>query len=153
MEDLKQICEVEARCFPAAEAAGEKEFRDRLKAFSSCFWLLYRDKELISFVDGMLTMERDLCDAMYEDSSMHREDGDWLMIFGVNTIPKERRKGCAGMLIREAIREMKERGKKGIVLTCKKEKISWYASFGFINEGVSVSTHGDVVWYQMRLLF
>lgn len=27
----------------------------------------------------------------------------------------------------------------------------YYAKFGFVNEGVSGSTHGGVVWYQMRL--
>ena len=29
----------------------------------------------------------------------------------------------------------------------------YYAKFGFVSEGVSASTHGGVVWYQMRLTF
>ena len=33
------------------------------------------------------------------------------------------------------------------------EYLAYYAKFGFANEGVSVSTHGGVVWYQMRLRF
>ena len=44
-------------------------------------------------------------------------------------------------------------GRKGIVLTCKERLIGFYAQFGFVDEGVSVSTHGDVVWHQMRLTF
>lgn len=43
--------------------------------------------------------------------------------------------------------------RKGIVLTCKERLIGFYAQFGFVDEGVSVSTHGDVVWHQMRLTF
>ena len=31
--------------------------------------------------------------------------------------------------------------------------IHYYAKFGFVNEGVSQSVHGNVVWYQMRLTF
>jgi hypothetical protein len=31
--------------------------------------------------------------------------------------------------------------------------VHYYAKFGFVNEGVSGSTHGGVVWYQMRLKF
>ena len=40
-----------------------------------------------------------------------------------------------------------------MVLTCKDRLLAYYAKFGFVNEGVSVSTHGGVVWYQMRLRF
>lgn len=29
----------------------------------------------------------------------------------------------------------------------------FYASFGFVEEGISTSTHGNVTWYQMRLQF
>ena len=33
IEDLEQVAEVEARCFPAAEAADEKSLKERLEAF------------------------------------------------------------------------------------------------------------------------
>ena len=39
------------------------------------------------------------------------------------------------------------------MLTCKERLIGFYARFGFVDEGVSASTHGDVVWHQMRLTF
>ena len=51
------------------------------------------------------------------------------------------------------LNQAKKEGKKGIVLTCKDRLVHYYAKFGFVNEGVSESTHGDVVWYQMRLTF
>ena len=101
----------------------------------------------------MVTNEPDLTDEMYEDASMHDESGDWQMIFGVNTIPEYRKQGCAAVLIRQAIEDAKEQGRKGLVLTCKDRLIRYYAKFGFENEGVSASVHGNVVWYQMRLTF
>ena len=31
--------------------------------------------------------------------------------------------------------------------------VGFYAQFGYEDEGISESTHGDVVWHQMRLTF
>ena len=56
-------------------------------------------------------------------------------------------------MIKRAIADAKEQGRKGLVLTCKDRLISYYARFGFKNEGVSESIHGNVVWNQMRLTF
>ena len=75
------------------------------------------------------------------------------MIFGVNTIPAYRRRGLAGLLLKRAIADAREQGRKGLVLTCKDHLVSYYAGFGFENEGISMSVHGNVVWYQMRLKF
>ena len=84
---------------------------------------------------------------------MHEEQGDWQMIFGVNTIPAYRRCGLAEQLLKRAIADAKAQGRKGLVLTCKDKLIHYYAKFGFVNEGVSASVHGNVTWYQMRLTF
>ena len=57
------------------------------------------------------------------------------------------------MLLQCAISDARARGRKGLVLTCKEALVHYYAKFGFVNEGVPGSTHGGVVWYQMRLKF
>ena len=153
MDDLKAIARVEAECFPAAEAATEEDFAERLKYYGDHFWLMFEGEKLISFVDGFVTDIPDLGDEMYADASMHDEDGAWQMIFGVNTIPERRGRGYAGQLIDRAIFDARKQGRKGLVLTCKVRMIPFYAKFGFRDEGVSGSTHGNVVWHQMRLSF
>lgn len=153
VEDLAAIAAVEAECFPVAEAATEAEFRERIVCYGGHFWLLFEEGQLVSFVDGMATDQENLTDEMYERADLHQETGAWQMIFGVNTIPSWRRKGCAGRLIQQAIADAKAQGRKGLVLTCKDALIPYYAKFGFINEGVSESVHGNVVWNQMRLRF
>lgn len=152
-EDLDAISQVEAECFPPAEAATKEEFAKRLAYYGSHFWLMFDGDKLIAFVDGFVTDEADLTDEMYEKAEMHHENGDWQMIFGVNTIPAYRKKGYAGELIKRAIADAREQGRKGLVLTCKDRLIPYYAKFGFVNEGVSESVHGNVVWNQMRLTF
>ena len=114
---------------------------------------MFDEEHLVAFVDGMVSNQKDLTDEMYVKAELHEEQGDWQMIFGVNTIPAYRRCGLAEQLLKRAIADAKAQGRKGLVLTCKDKLIRYYAKFGFENEGVSESTHGDVVWNQMRLTF
>lgn len=153
MQDLTNVAAVERECFPPAEAATAESFQERLRYFPNHFWLLFVDGKLVSFVDGMVTNLPDLTDEMYEKADMHDENGAWQMIFGVNTIPFCRNRGYAGMLLKKAIEDAKNQGRKGLVLTCKAEKVSYYEKFGFVKEFLSESTHGGAVWYQMRLAF
>lgn len=151
--DIDAIAKVESLCFPQAEAATREQIAERVKAYGNHFWLMLDEGKLIAFVDGMVTDEADLTDEMYEKADMHNEQGQWQMIFGVNTIPEYRRNGYAGELIKRAIADAKEQGRKGLVLTCKDKLVRYYAKFGFENEGVSESEYGNVVWNQMRLEF
>ena len=153
MKDLEAVAAVEAECFPPAEAATKEAFTKRLEYYGNHFWLMYDGDKLISFVDGFVTDEADLTDEMYEKAELHKEHGAWQMIFGVNTVPSYRKRGCAGELIKRAIADAKAQGRKGLVLTCKDRLIPYYAKFGFVNEGVSESVHGNAVWNQMRLTF
>ena len=137
-EDITALTAVEAECFPPAEAATAQEFVERVRYYGN----------------GFVTDEADLTDEMYENAAMHNEDGAWQMIFGVNTLPEYRKHGYAGQLLRRAIDDARQQHRKGLVLTCKERLLPYYAQFGFRDEGVSdKSTHGNVVWHQMRLEF
>ena len=154
MADLAAVTAVEAACFPAAEAATEKDFSDRLAVYPDHFWLREEDDGTLGcFVNGLVTDEPILRDEMYADASFHNEQGAWQMIFGVNTLPAYRRRGLAGQVLERVIADAKAQGRKGCVLTCKDKLIHYYEKFGFQNEGVSESVHGGVVWYDMRLTF
>ncbi len=156
MQDLDSIAELERICFPEKEAATKQKFRERLAVFNNYFWLLEEEKEngrTVSMVNGMLSDEENLVDEMYENSNMHRDDGKWMMIFGVETRPEFQKRGLAGFLLEYVIEEIRKQRKNGIVLTCKEELLPFYERLGFVNEGVSKSTHGDALWYQMRLKF
>lgn len=108
---------------------------------------------LIGFVNGMATNTADLLDDMYDDASLHNPSGEWQMIFGVDTAPAYQHRGYATNLLKHVIEEARSRGRRGLVLTCKERLLGFYANVGFEDEGISDSTHGDVVWHQMRLTF
>ena len=152
--DISAISEVEAKCFPPSEAASEKAFTERIENYGNHFWLMYENDKLIAFVDGFVTDESDLTDEMFADAAMHDENGAWQMIFGVNTLPEYRNNGYASELLRRAVDEAKEQGRKGVVLTCKDKLLPFYARLGFVDEGITdKSTHGNAVWHQMRIIF
>lgn len=154
MADLDDIASVESVCFPVLEAATKEEFEQRIKYFGNHFWLMFDEGKLIAFVDGFVTDESDLTDDMYENASMHNENGAWQMIFGVNTLPEYRRCGYAKELIKKAILDAGKQNRKGLVLTCKESLVPYYSRFGFVDEGITdKSTHGNVLWHQMRLDF
>ena len=154
MADLDDIASVESECFPVLEAATKEEFEQRIKYYGNHFWLMFDDDKLIAFVDGFVTDEADLTDEMYENASMHDENGAWQMIFGVNTLPEYRRCGYAKELIKKAILDARKQNRKGLVLTCKESLVPYYSEFGFVDEGITdKSTHGNVLWHQMRLDF
>ena len=106
--DAAALAEVEALCFPAAEAAPEQQFRDRLQAYAGHFWLMFDGETLISFVDGMVTDQPDLTDDLYENAALHSETGAWQMIFGVVTRPEYRKHGLAAQLLNRAIADARK---------------------------------------------
>ena len=152
-QDAAALAALERLCFPAAEAATEEEIAARVAHYGDHFWLLLDGGQLIAFVDGMVTDRPDLTDDLYAEAALHDEQGAWQMIFGVNTHPDFRRHGYAAQLLERAIADARAQGWKGLVLTCKEALVRYYAKFGFRSEGLSRSTHGGAVWYQMRLTF
>ena len=153
IEDLDRVTEVEALCFPPAEAASRESFEGRLTVFPNHFWVSEVDGQIVGFVNGFVTDEENLTDEMFADANMHNEKGAWQMIFGVDTIPEYQRRGITEQVLNKVIEVAKEEGRKGLVLTCKEHMLHYYAKFGFINEGVSGSEHGGALWYQMRIAF
>lgn len=151
--DLGIITQMEAKCFSPAEAASQESFRQRLTYFPNHFWLLEVDGEVVSCINGFVTDIPVLRDEMYADASQHNEDGAWQMIFGVMTLPEYQGHGYAAQLMNYVIEDCRNQGRKGIVLTCKNELVSFYYKFGYINEGKSMSKHGGVNWNEMRLSF
>ena len=137
LDDLDDLANIEQECFPPAEAADRKSFKERLKIYPNHFWILEKDGEIISFINGFVTNEKKLNDEMYENATLHNENGSWQMIFGVNTLPEHRGNGYASRLIKKVIETAKKENRLGVVLTCKDYLTEFYSKFGFVNEGIS----------------
>ncbi len=153
-EDVVKIADIEARCFPPAEAAPLKSFEERFAAFPECFFVAEtKDGQVVGHINGCVTGEPNLPDELYHDAGLHKPDGAWQTVFGLAVLPEFQHKGIARALMEHLKVVSKDRGKEGIVLTCKEAKIGFYESFGYVNQGVSASSHGGAKWYDMVLRF
>ena len=151
--DLQTLVAIEAQCFPAAEAADESRFKERLAVFPDHFWIAELQGHPVGFINGMVIDQKVIDDQMYADAHMHRVDGAWQGVFGLDVLPQYRRRGYAACLMNALIASAKQSGRKGCVLTCKDHMIHYYERFGYKNMGVSASQHGHAKWNDMILEF
>lgn len=153
LSDLDRVTEIEYICFPAEQAATRAAFEQRIKTFPSHFILLEHEGTPIGFVNGAVLDARYIEDEMYERTDSHNEQGAYQSVYGLDVLPEYRGRGLAHKLMAQLIDQAKKEGRRGVTLTCLEEKIGFYETMGFKNEGVSDSSHGGVVWNNMILEF
>ena len=153
LSDLDRVTEIEYICFPAEQAATRAAFEQRIKTFPSHFILLEHEGTPIGFVNGAVLDARYIEDEMYERTDNHNERGAYQSVYGLDVLPEYRGRGLAHKLMAQLIDQAKKEGRRGVTLTCLDEKIGFYETMGFKNEGVSASSHGGVMWNNMSLEF
>lgn len=152
-EDIKRIIEIENRCFPVSEAAKKEDIEKRFQAFSENFLVACKEGKVIGFINGCSSNTMELLDEFYHDCSLHDASGVYQMVFGLDVLPEYRCQGVARKLMEEFILLAKQRGKKGMILTCKDHLIHYYEKFGFVHQGKSESNHGGASWNDMLYIF
>ena len=152
-EEAALLSQIEAECFPAAEAAGKQDIEARMDVFEDCFFVAETNGKIVGFINGAVAKEASLPDQMYHDASLHDPNGAYQTVFGLDVLPAYRRNGIAGRLLERMIHHARECQRKGVVLTCKDHLVHYYAGFGFKHCGVADSTHGGAKWNEMKLLF
>ncbi len=150
-EDIVRLAEIEEVCFPEEEAASLKTIQERYSAFSENFLAAEAGGKIVGFINGCATNSAFLYDALYHDAREHVPDGKYLTVFGLDVLPDYQRKGIAAMLMEQYIQKSMSERRKGIILTCKDHLVHYYEKFGFTSGGVSESSHGGAVWYDMLL--
>ncbi|SCZ78147.1 GNAT family N-acetyltransferase [Acidaminobacter hydrogenoformans] len=153
LQDLEAVAEVESACFPEAEAASKTSFEQRIKTFPDSFFVAELEGKVIGFINGSVINGKVIYDDLFHDTKLHIPEGKYQTIFGLDVIPAYRKKGVGEMLMAHMIETARNAGRYGLVLTCKEHLIHYYEKFGFVNLGISGSTHGGATWYDMILEF
>ena len=151
--EADRLAEIEAICFPPAEAASHEEVVKRMGAFPENFVVAVKNDQIVGFINGGTTDKPVLPDEFYHDITLHKKDGEIQTVFGLNVIPEYRHQGIAGELVEYFKNLAKERGKKALILTCKEHMIPFYESHGLKKLGVADSCQGGATWYDMHIWF
>lgn len=152
LTDLERITEIEAICFPAAEAAPKESFQERIAAFPESFLVGEIDGIMVGFINGCATNSPVIYDELFHSTQGHIADGKNLSVFGLDVIPEYQKQGIAAKLMKQFIEVAKSKGKENVILTCKDKLVHYYEYFGFKNDGISNSQHGGAKWFDMTLV-
>ena len=150
-EDLAACHALETACFPPQEAAPIENIRRRIELFPEGFLVLEHEGNLIGMVNSGATDADDISDAGFKRLINHDSAGANIVIFSLAVLPAYQQQGLAAQLMQAFIERSRQLGKRRIVLICKQPLIAYYARFGFVENGLSSSTHGGAHWYEMRL--
>lgn len=152
-EDLSTLAQIEQICFPVKESASLSTIKSRFAVFPNQFLVAKMckdgDTEIVGFINGMITDSLTINDEMYTNAKTHQPNGKYQTIFGLDVLPSYQHLGIATKLMNKFIEKAKKEQRLGIILTCKYQLIPFYKQFGFENLGISQSTHGGAIWYDM----
>ena len=94
-KEADRLAEIEAICFPPAEAASHEDVVNRMGAFPENFVVAVKNDQIVGFINGGTTDKPVLPDEFYHDITLHKKDGEIQTVFGLNVIPEYRHQGIA----------------------------------------------------------
>ena len=112
-EEWELLADIEAECFPPAEAATRESIEKRMRLFPENFWVAESEGNILGFINGGTTDKPELPDAFYhEEEKLHMPDGAYQTVFGLNVRPQYRRQGLARQLVMQMIEAARQRGEE-----------------------------------------
>lgn len=151
MEDLNEIMDLERAGFNKEEAGSEEVYKDRINKLHDTFLTIKNDSgKLIGFVVGPAVKNRFVQDEMYDDTPLNLSQGGHQLIFTIAISPDYRGQGIGSKLLSEFENIARKNHRESIALTCLEGKIPFYEKNGFVDQGVSASSHGNEIWYNME---
>lgn len=155
-KEMATVYAIEKQCFPIAEQDSFELIYNRAKNSPECFWLLENTETgtIIGFLNGVPMDRKDFTESVFTDISLYNKNGPWVMLISLDIAPQYQLQGLSRVFITKVLEEIKARKiYQGAVFICKKHLVKYYATFGFVDEGISVCKHGGASWHQMRMVF
>lgn len=147
--DLQQLLAIENAGFTPEEAATKDAFIERISLISDTFIVAEKEGEIVGFINGPVMNQLYITDDLFEKIEKNPATGGIQSILGIAVAPTARKQGIAQQLLEEFVTRSKQADRKAISLTCKEHLIAFYEQFGYVNHGLSSSTHGGVAWFNL----
>lgn len=149
MEDLQQLVDIENQCFSKEEAATQAAFEKRIQEIPDSFFVAEEEGVIVGLINGPVIHSAFITDDLFCEIKENPAFGGHQSILGLAVAPHFQKRGAASSLLIQLEKEARAKNRETITLTCKENLIDFYEKLGYINEGISNSQHGGVIWYNM----
>ncbi|MGO4697048.1 GNAT family N-acetyltransferase [Paenibacillus sp. 2TAB26] len=147
--ELDAAIKLEQKCYSPEAAATMAGFQFRYKHYRSYFWSAWLGDQLVGITNGIRTSQTDCGDEMKGNQADFFE-GNNFCILTIAVDAHYRGRGIGTLLLRKLIEQCSSSHIETIILMCEEHLIPFYESEQFERRGVSASTHGGIVWHEMR---
>lgn len=148
-DDLAQLVVIENEGFTPEEAATKEAFIERIEYISDSFIVAEKEGVIIGYINGPIIDSPYITDDLFEKIKPNPTTGGYQSVLGLAVAKHARGTGVARLLLNH-LKELCITNKRmGITLTCKEHLIEFYEQLGYVNHGLSNSTHGGVAWYNL----
>jgi ribosomal protein S18 acetylase RimI-like enzyme len=149
IEDLSELVVIEDLCFSKEEAATKEAFKRRIQFIPDSFFVAEVHGKIVGLVNGPVIETEFITDDLFSNIQANQASGGHQSVLGLAVSPHFQKRGVASALLAQLEKEARANKRETITLTCKENLIRFYENYGYLNNGVSSSEHGGVIWYNM----
>lgn len=149
ISDLAEVAEIEAGNFSPEEAASREILGERIVKIPETFLIAEIGGVVAGYIEGPVIEAPYITDNLFYEVSSNPSQGGYQAVTSLSVAPSFKGQGIGTALLAALKDLVVAQNRLGITLTCHEELISYYEMNGFANEGLSESTLGGAVWYNM----
>ncbi|KRL47886.1 GNAT family N-acetyltransferase [Lacticaseibacillus manihotivorans] len=149
--DLSQIMPIENAGFTPDEAATQTAMQARIAQYPDTFIVASEKNQVLGYIVGPAIDQRYLADDLFVDARPNAESAQYQSVLSLAVSPTAQHRGLGSALLAQLKTVATAQHRQAITLTCLKRLVPFYEANGYVNEGVSASSHAGEVWYNLVL--
>lgn len=146
---LDAIMTIENQGFTPDEAATKTSMAERIQRISDTFIVATENQHVLGYIVGPASDQRYLGDALYDHLDANKPTDRYQTVLSLAVAKNARGQGLGSELLTELANVAHTQHREAITLTCLSKLVPFYERNGYVNEGVSASTHANETWYNM----
>lgn len=148
-DDWQAVSAIEQANFSKEEAATPQAIEERTQLIPDTFLVAESENQIVGYIEGPVVTSPELTDELFQKVSKNPISGGYVAITSLSIDENYQKQGLGTALI-AAMKDVVASSKRdGIILTCHDYLIPYYEMNDFKMRGLSESTHGGSVWYDM----
>lgn len=151
LDDLSEIFMIENRNFNENERIEISVIKEYLEKTPETIFLIEDNDQVVAYCISVLSAEKVVTDQLFYNYFPCLDNKGYLIVLSLSIHPSYQKQGLGTMLLATLKDYCFHQSYFGIALTCHNYLIPYYEMNGFKEMGISQSTFGQEVWFDMLL--